>query len=87
MERTALNSDDADAHVPCRAPKKPNAIIDYTSCVNTFTAVYEEAEEGGYVAFVAELPGAIRKARRSMRRARTYARRFNSFLTQTAGAR
>jgi predicted RNase H-like HicB family nuclease len=26
--------------------------------VNTFTAVYQEAEEGGYVAFVAELPGA-----------------------------
>jgi len=27
--------------------------------VNTFTAVFEEAEEGGYVAFVEELPGAI----------------------------
>jgi predicted RNase H-like HicB family nuclease len=25
----------------------------------TFTAVFEEAEEGGYVAFVEELPGAI----------------------------
>jgi predicted RNase H-like HicB family nuclease len=25
----------------------------------TFTAVYEPAEEGGYVAFVEELPGAI----------------------------
>jgi predicted RNase H-like HicB family nuclease len=24
----------------------------------TFTAVFEEAEEGGYVAFVAEVPGA-----------------------------
>jgi predicted RNase H-like HicB family nuclease len=24
----------------------------------TLTAVYEEAEEGGYVAYVAELPGA-----------------------------
>jgi predicted RNase H-like HicB family nuclease len=27
--------------------------------VITFTAVFEEAEEGGYVAFVEELPGAI----------------------------
>jgi predicted RNase H-like HicB family nuclease len=27
--------------------------------VNTFTAVFEKAEEGGYVAFVEELPGAI----------------------------
>lgn len=26
---------------------------------HTFTAVFEEAEEGGYVAFVEELPGAI----------------------------
>lgn len=26
---------------------------------HTFTAVFEEAEEGGYTAFVAELPGAI----------------------------
>jgi predicted RNase H-like HicB family nuclease len=26
---------------------------------STFTAVFEEAEEGGYVAFVEELPGAI----------------------------
>lgn len=26
---------------------------------NDFTAVYQEAEEGGYVAFVEELPGAI----------------------------
>jgi predicted RNase H-like HicB family nuclease len=25
----------------------------------TFTAVFEEAEEGGYTAFVEELPGAI----------------------------
>jgi predicted RNase H-like HicB family nuclease len=25
----------------------------------TFTAVFEEAEEGGYVAFVEEVPGAI----------------------------
>jgi predicted RNase H-like HicB family nuclease len=25
----------------------------------TFTAVYESAEEGGYVAFVEEVPGAI----------------------------
>ena len=25
----------------------------------TFTAVYEPAEEGGYVAFVEEVPGAI----------------------------
>ena len=25
----------------------------------TFTAVYQEAEEGGYVGFVEELPGAI----------------------------
>ncbi|MEO6393664.1 MAG: type II toxin-antitoxin system HicB family antitoxin [Pyrinomonadaceae bacterium] len=24
----------------------------------TFTAIYEEAEEGGYIAYVAELPGA-----------------------------
>jgi predicted RNase H-like HicB family nuclease len=24
----------------------------------TFTAIFEEAEEGGYVAYVAELPGA-----------------------------
>lgn len=27
--------------------------------MNTFTAVFEKAEEGGYVAFVEELPGAI----------------------------
>ena len=26
---------------------------------HTFTAVFEQAEEGGYVAFVEELPGAI----------------------------
>lgn len=26
--------------------------------MNTFTAVFQEAEEGGYVAFVEELPGA-----------------------------
>ena len=26
---------------------------------HTFTAVFEEAEEGGYTAFVEELPGAI----------------------------
>ncbi len=25
----------------------------------TFTAVYQEAEEGGYIGFVAELPGAV----------------------------
>jgi len=27
--------------------------------INHFTAVYEPAEEGGYVAFAEELPGAI----------------------------
>jgi predicted RNase H-like HicB family nuclease len=27
--------------------------------MHTFTAVFEEAEEGGYVAFAEELPGAI----------------------------
>jgi predicted RNase H-like HicB family nuclease len=27
--------------------------------INSFTAVFEEAEEGGYVAYVEELPGAI----------------------------
>jgi predicted RNase H-like HicB family nuclease len=26
---------------------------------NTFTAVYQPAEEGGFVAFVEEIPGAI----------------------------
>ncbi|MEA2327076.1 MAG: hypothetical protein QOE68_2035 [Thermoanaerobaculia bacterium] len=26
--------------------------------MNTFTAVFQEAEEGGYIAFVEELPGA-----------------------------
>ena len=26
---------------------------------NDFTAVYQEAEEGGYIAYVEELPGAI----------------------------
>ena len=25
---------------------------------NTFTAVFEEAEEGGYIAYIAEVPGA-----------------------------
>ncbi len=25
----------------------------------TFTAVFEEAEEGGYIAYVAEVPGAV----------------------------
>jgi len=28
------------------------------STINTFTAVFEEAPEGGYVAYAAELPGA-----------------------------
>ena len=27
--------------------------------MNTFTAIFQEAEEGGYIAFAAELPGAI----------------------------
>jgi len=27
--------------------------------ITSFTAVFEEAEEGGYVAYVEELPGAI----------------------------
>jgi predicted RNase H-like HicB family nuclease len=41
----------------------------------TFTAVFQEAEEGGYVAFVAELPGAntqgetIEEARENLREA------------------
>jgi predicted RNase H-like HicB family nuclease len=26
--------------------------------MNTFTAVFQEAEEGGYIAFIEELPGA-----------------------------
>jgi predicted RNase H-like HicB family nuclease len=31
----------------------------YRRTLITFTAIFEEAEEGGYIAFVAELPGAI----------------------------
>jgi predicted RNase H-like HicB family nuclease len=41
----------------------------------TFTAVFEEAEEGGYIAFVEELPGAntqgetLEEARENLREA------------------
>lgn len=43
--------------------------------MNTFTAVFQEAEEGGYVAFAAELPGAntqgetLEEARENLREA------------------
>jgi predicted RNase H-like HicB family nuclease len=43
--------------------------------VKTFTAVFEEAEEGGYIAFVEELPGAntqgetLEEARENLREA------------------
>lgn len=33
--------------------------VRYSQPMNTFTAIFEEAEEGGYIAFAAELPGAI----------------------------
>ena len=42
---------------------------------HTFTAVFEEAEEGGYIAFVEELPGAntqgdtLEEARANLREA------------------
>lgn len=43
--------------------------------MNTFTAVFQEAEEGGYIAFVEELPGAntqgetLEEARENLREA------------------
>jgi len=43
--------------------------------INTFTAVFEEAEEGGYIAYVAEVPGAttqgetLEEARENLREA------------------
>jgi hypothetical protein len=49
----------------------------------TFTAVFQEAEEGGYIAFVAELPVRTPKARPSTKRERTSARPFYSFLMRT----
>jgi predicted RNase H-like HicB family nuclease len=47
----------------------------YTPNMMTFTAVFQEAGEGGYIAFVAELPGAntqgetIEEARENLREA------------------
>jgi predicted RNase H-like HicB family nuclease len=43
--------------------------------IHTFTAVFEEAEEGGYIAYVAEVPGAttqgetLEEARENLREA------------------
>jgi predicted RNase H-like HicB family nuclease len=43
--------------------------------INTFTAVFEEAEEGGYIAYIAEVPGAttqgetLEEARENLREA------------------
>jgi len=43
--------------------------------VNTFTAVFEEAEEGGYIAYAAEVPGTttqgetLEEARENLREA------------------
>ena len=43
--------------------------------INTFTAVFEEAEEGGYIAYIAEVPGAttqgetLEEARANLREA------------------
>jgi len=43
--------------------------------INTFTAVFQEAEEGGYIAFVEEVPGAntqgdtLEEARENLREA------------------
>jgi len=43
--------------------------------ISTFTAVFEEAEEGGYIAYVAEVPGAttqgetLEEARENLREA------------------
>ncbi|HKS26046.1 MAG TPA: type II toxin-antitoxin system HicB family antitoxin [Thermoanaerobaculia bacterium] len=43
--------------------------------INTFTAVFEEAEEGGYIAYIAEVPGAttqgetLAEARENLREA------------------
>ena len=43
---------------PRRSGKKKAAQSSKTRRVNTFTAVFQEAKEGGYIAFVEELPGA-----------------------------
>jgi predicted RNase H-like HicB family nuclease len=42
------------------ARRSPNESVLSTTFepMNTFTAVFQEAEEGGYIAFVEELPGA-----------------------------
>jgi hypothetical protein len=39
------------------------------------TAIYEEAEEGGYIGYIAELPGRTRRAKHWMRCARIFRRR------------
>jgi len=44
----------------------------------TLTAVYEEAEEGGYIGYVAELPGA-NTLRRDSRRSTRKSDRSDSF--------
>jgi predicted RNase H-like HicB family nuclease len=52
----------------------PNSVA-APALINTFTAVFEEAEEGGYIAYVAEVPGAttqgetLEEARENLREA------------------
>ena len=40
-------------------PTMPAEAIATQVAINTFTAVFEKADEGGYCVFVEELPGAI----------------------------
>jgi predicted RNase H-like HicB family nuclease len=42
-----------------REETKGYLAVRYSQRMNTFTAIFEEAEEGGYTAFAAELPGAV----------------------------
>jgi hypothetical protein len=38
------------------------------------TAIYEEAKEGGFIGYIAELPARTRRARRSTRFAKTFSK-------------
>lgn len=56
----------------------------------TFTAVYQEAEEGGYIGFVEELPGAItqgetlKETRENLQEAATLVLEGNRVLAEEA---
>jgi hypothetical protein len=49
-----------------------------------FTAIYEEADEGGYIGYVAELPGANTQVRPWRRQEKTSKRPSNYCLTVIA---